>query len=244
MTRPTPQGDGFLTHGTSAAFSKPLTEAGVAFDVQLWTSTGRSLTSDATHYGFVQSGTCELQGPAGTFPLSQGMYFALPGRGEIRGKGTGLLISQHGPTGLFQIGGPIESRGRLQYIDGCSDTLLIAPAVLGEPCLNLLVIPPGTCQTAHTHPSFRAGMIARGRGLCRLRDRDVPLAAGDLFVIEADVLHSFHTQDDSLTVIAFHPDSDYGPHRDNHPMVNRTMVDGVSASQLSLAERRLEGAPR
>lgn len=244
MTRPPPPGDGFLTHATSDAFSKVMVEAGRAFDVHHWSNVGRVLTEDATHYGYVQSGRCDVHSHSGTFSLTEGMYFALPGRGEIRGEGTGVMITQHDASGLFQIGGPIEDRGRLQYIDGCSDTLLIAPAVLGDPCLNLLVIPPHTHQTAHTHPSFRAGMIARGTGLCRLRDRDVPLAAGDLFVIEADVLHSFHTHEESLTVIAFHPDSDYGPHRDNHPMVNRTMVEGVSASRLSLAERRIEEAPR
>ena len=33
-------------------------------------------------------------------------------------------------------------------------------------------------------------------------------------------------------MIAFHPDSDFGPAPEDHPMINRTMVDGVSASRL------------
>ena len=61
-----------------------------------------------------------------------------------------------------------------------------------------------------------------------------------MFVIEPHGLHSFRNVDQSLTVIAFHPDSDFGPRHDDHPMVNRTIVDGVSASQLSLAERRVD----
>ena len=49
----------------------------------------------------------------------------------------------------------LETVGRLRYIDGCSDTLLICPPRVGEPCLNHLHIPPHTDQTPHTHPSAR-----------------------------------------------------------------------------------------
>jgi hypothetical protein len=35
-----------------------------------------------------------------------------------------------------------------------------------------------------------------------------------------------------LDVFAFHPDSDFGPAADDHPMVNRTVVGGVPASLL------------
>lgn len=35
-----------------------------------------------------------------------------------------------------------------------------------------------------------------------------------------------------MDVIAYHPDSDFGPQDEDHPMVNRTIVDGVSASKL------------
>ena len=45
--------------------------------------------------------------------------------------------------------------------------------------------------------------------------------------------HAFETPEGSeLDVVAFHPDSDFGPAPKDHPMVNRTIVDGVSASQL------------
>jgi quercetin dioxygenase-like cupin family protein len=211
------------------------------FEVAAWTGGPQQLAADATHFGYVQEGTCDLEGNAGRFPLRQGMYFSLPGSGTLGGAGSGVVISEHGGRGLFQLGGPVEKQGRLHYIDGCSDTLLLSPVVRGDACLNLLVIPPHTHQTAHTHPSFRAGIIATGTGLCRLSSQDVPLEAGDLFVIEPDTLHSFHTEASSLTVIAFHPDSDFGPHRDDHPMVNRTIVDGVAASRLSLAQRRIGG---
>ena len=44
--------------------------------------------------------------------------------------------------------------------------------------------------------------------------------------------HSFDTKDKSMDVIAFHPDSDFGATDVVHPMINRTIVDGVSASAI------------
>ena len=36
-------------------------------------------------------------------------------------------------------------------------------------------------------------------------------------------------KNESLRVVAFHPDSDFGPEHDFHPMINKTIVDGTSA---------------
>jgi hypothetical protein len=33
------------------------------------------------------------------------------------------------------------------------------------------------------------------------------------------------TEDSHLDVIAYHPDTDFGPTDDNHPMINRTWFD-------------------
>lgn len=234
----------FTKHALAAGLLQQLHDVGGHFQVSTWNDSALSLPAGATHFGFVLEADAHLTGGSGAFDLKAGMYFSLPGAGKVGGIGAGLLITQFEYQGLFQLGGPIESTGRLQYIDGCSDTLLISPVVRGEACLNLLVIPPGTAQTAHTHPSFRAGLICGGSGHCQLQRERVPLAAGDVFLIEPDGLHSFHTADQSLAVIAFHPDSDFGPHRDDHPMVNRTIVEGVSAAKLSPAERRIcEHAP-
>lgn len=35
-----------------------------------------------------------------------------------------------------------------------------------------------------------------------------------------------------MDVIAYHPDSDTGPTYDDQPMINRTIVDGVSAADI------------
>src|SRR5262245_50055077 len=80
------------------------------------------LSNDATHYGMVTQGRANLNMNQERFPLQPGMFFALPGRGDIECDegGQGLVISRLGYQGLWQLGGPLESKGRLRYIDGCS----------------------------------------------------------------------------------------------------------------------------
>ena len=181
------------------------------------------LADVGTHFGFVYSGRTELSFGSSRFVVSEGMYFAIPGTTRITG-GSGLAITRLGFRGFFHLGGPIEPTGRLRYIDGCTDSLLIPPILMGDPCLNLLHIPPGTHQTTHTHPSLRVGLIVRGLGEWVMPDGRVPLKPGLSFVIPAHTLHSFHTTDSELLVIAYHPDSDFGPTHECHPMVNRTII--------------------
>jgi quercetin dioxygenase-like cupin family protein len=200
-----------------------------------WKGHGIVLPNNATHYGFVREGDTIIETQVGSFRLQEGMYFAVPGSCTVSGDGDGFAASRFGYHGFFQIGGPVESTGRLRYIDGCSDSVLIAPVVEGDPCLNLLHIPPRTHQTSHTHPSVRVGMIAAGTGVCRTDEGDVELRPGVVFVIDPDGLHSFHTADDSLLVIAWHPDSDCGPTHQDHPMLNRTIIEGRSASPVRAA---------
>jgi len=225
--------------------------------VNAWQNGILTLSEGATHYGMVTAGSACLHTNSGTYSLQPGMFFVLPGCGTIESgtdvcpeevsasdaseSGTtvphriasGLVISRLGYRGLLQIGGPVEESGRLRYIDGCSDTLLVCPPLLGEPCLNHLHIPPHTCQTEHTHPSIRLGVILRGHGECRTPEGVFALSPGMAWHIPTDCLHAFYTTDASLDVIAWHPDSDFGPTHVNHPMVNRTYVEGTSASQIS-----------
>ena len=191
-----------------------------------------SLADGETHFGFVLAGECRVRDAAGEVALCRGMWFCVPGEATVSG-GRGIVCTRENWLGLRQFGGPVESTGRLRYIDGCRDTLLCGPPVLGDPCLNLLHIPPGTHQTAHTHPSLRAGVIVAGRGRCVTPGGEYPLTPGAAFVIEAETVHSFHTDDCDLRVIAYHPDSDTGPSHDDHPMVNRTIVDGVRAADIA-----------
>jgi len=143
--------------------------------------------------------------------------------------------------GLNVFGGPVEAKGRLRYIDGCSDTLLVPPVRKGDPCLNHLHFPIAIRQTRHTHPSVRTGFVYRGEGECIVPEGDpIPLRPGCVFIIPTDSLHSFNTYDRTMDVIAFHPDSDTGMTDDDHPMVNRTMVGGVSASLIDAIRTTVE----
>jgi hypothetical protein len=96
------------------------------FPTVLCAWSGRTLARDATgtHFGFVHSGPAVLRCPSGTFSLEAGMYFSVPGALSIE-RGTGILISRLDYHGFFHLGGPVEERGRLRYIDGCTDSLLI-----------------------------------------------------------------------------------------------------------------------
>ena len=148
------------------------------------------------------------------------------------------------------IGGKIEDEGRLKYIDGCTDSLLIAPVKMGDPCFNHLCFPKNIDQTQHTHPSHRIGIVANGSGTCITPFGNLPLFAGMIFVIKEwdkktmsigldgkeypNGQHSFETgSEEGMNVIAFHPDSDFGTTDINHPMINRTLVENQFGELVS-----------
>lgn len=197
--------------------------------------------SGSSVFGFaLQDALLQLPDTLGgaQYPLRSGMYFVAPGGVHVRG-GAGFLVVAHHHSAIFLLGGPLEASGRLPYIDGCTDSLLLAPPLCGDPCLNHLHFPTNIVQTQHTHPSARVGAVVRGKGVCVYVDDNgnkcqTTLAPGMVFVIPAEAVHSFSTADDSsMDVVAWHPDTDFGPEPDNHPMVNRTMVDGISAAHMA-----------
>jgi hypothetical protein len=208
----------------------------------------------------VYSGTTEIISdgrPKGS--VSKGMYFSIAGEFIINPscESKVILIEVLQDKGIYPknkykavytIGGPIEESGRLNYIDGCTDSLLIPPVKLGDPCFNHLHFPTNIEQTPHTHPSHRIGIVARGKGICVTPFGNLPLQEGMIFVIkewdgvsfekaeDGNVYeignHCFYTQEEGMDVIAFHPDSDFGPQDENHPMINRTIVKGISANSI------------
>lgn len=166
------------------------------------------------------------------YSLSPGMYFSFCGLGRIYSD-CAVAITRIGYKGFNSIGGPIEATGRLKYIDGCSDSLLIGPPVLGDPCFNLLHFPRNIRQTMHTHPSLRCGITVSGRGRAIFPDGEVPLEPGRCWFLQTGGQHCFYTDDEEMIVTAWHPDTDTGPSHDNHPMLNKTIVGGVSARELA-----------
>lgn len=205
----------------------------------------------STFYGYVFKGDTKIVTSQGKFKLITGMYFSVSMPFAIRG-GQVLIIERMSYLGYFHIGGVIENQGRLKYIDGCTDSLLIPPPRKGDPCLNLLHFPDNITQTPHTHPSMRVGVVAKGNGECVTPWGNISLFPGQIFIIhqegekfdtfhpcdgvktgEAIIgTHSFNTDGNSMDVIAWHPDTDFGPADEDHPMINRTIVDGVSAKGI------------
>ncbi|MCR9251822.1 MAG: cupin domain-containing protein [bacterium] len=218
--------ESFIHLYQSKSSKKVLSHLNSTVEVENWNQNtiSKSSANNVTHFGYIFDGEASLNLSFGKFQIKKGMYFSTPGELEIYGNSSGLLISHSEYRGFFHLGGPVEDKGRLMYIDGCTDSLLIPPPVMGDPCLNLLHIPKNTFQSQHTHPSLRAGIIISGSGECITNQGISYLIPGLSFIIPAEALHSFKTYDEELLVLAYHPDSDFGPTHENHPMINRTIL--------------------
>jgi quercetin dioxygenase-like cupin family protein len=195
------------------------------------------LPQNYSHFGIVTSGEIELNYTSCEKEirrtLSGGDFFSVSGKLLIKSNGQGMVVSAKEYSSLNVFGGPIEEQGRLRYIDGCTDSLLIAPIRNGDPCLNYLHFPKNIVQTPHTHPSVRIGIVLDGEGVAIIEDTKIPLEKNKAFLLETGAIHSFNTEDSDMKIIVFHPDSDVGVTDDDHPMINRTIVNGVSAKEIN-----------
>jgi hypothetical protein len=200
-----------------------------------------------TCFGFVAAGAATIGDAHSETRLSKGQWFCMPKGCQISAldPDTRVVISQKtGFTGLRAFGGPIEPLGRLKYIDRCSDTLLAPPPLLGDPCLNHLHFPLGIEQTEHTHPSVRCGVVAGGSGWCETPYGESAREPGLAFLIPTDGRHRFVTDTEPMDVIAYHPDTDWGPTDEEHPMVNRTLVGGKKIDNTQGVHAKAEVAGR
>ncbi len=209
-----------------------------------WNNDDLIFFSKCTSFGYVWQGQAVLHcnDSGALFVLNPGMLFSLPGKGSLLARGNnskGIVITRMGYEGTFNIGGPIEKSGRLKYINGATDNVLIHPPICGDPVLNALYFKPVITQTEHYHPSMRIGIIASGYGKCVTPDEEIELIPGQAFIIPANAKHSFHTSDSPMVVVAFHPDSQTGPTDGLHPMIQMTLVNGVSASELEGIKTRV-----
>lgn len=191
----------------------------------------------STVYGYCISGYAQITDSKRLLP---GEFCSINskynnGQVKISVHGVSAFIVKHGYHGQNVFGGPIEPQGRLCYIDHCSDSLLVYPPRCGDPSLSSLHFPPGIVQTFHTHPSFRLGIVAHGRGYaeCKTPEGNVqrPLIPGTVFCMEEQEIHRFVTEDSGLIVISFHPDGDWGPTDHDHTLLNRTYMP-LAGSQV------------
>lgn len=170
-----------------------------------------------------------------SFPLAKGTIFRTSPNEKFRliGVDYGLVIKMKNVNDIFQINPFFETEGRLKYIDGCMDTLILSPIISGFPCLSSLFFPHGVKQTIHIHPSFRIGMVVSGEGYCVTPGNRIHMCSGDLIIVHTGGLHSFETEQSPMTLISFHPDSEFGPSDLSHPMIDKTIIEGKSAVNYS-----------
>lgn len=174
-----------------------------------------------TVFGVVLEGVAHLNSRI----AYKGEYFCVAAPVFVLAEGTTALFVRESWKGKTIYAGRIEETGDVKYIDGCTDSLLVCPPRLGDPCLNALYFPAGVNQTFHTHPSQRLGAVLSGSGYACFEGEEVALTPGTVFVIETDEVHRFRTEGDPMVVIAYHPDSDWGPTDEVHPMINRTVIE-------------------
>ena len=184
------------------------------------TSVGSSTSSV---YGYVLKGNARIKTPGFEIAGAAGTFFCAPGVVSLELDGTIVTIERYGFRAIATAG-MIESKGRLAYINGCSDSVLVMPPRMGDPVLNHLHFPASIDQTQHRHPSVRLGVVARGSGIAHGPGWEHPLEEGTVFLLHAHEQHSFRTPSSPMDVIAFHPDSDWGPTDAAHPMLNRTYL--------------------
>ncbi|WP_257285171.1 AraC family ligand binding domain-containing protein [Endozoicomonas sp. SESOKO1] len=200
---------------------------------------GGLIPSNGACYGYVHEGQITLaESDEFYLNVAAGFWFVMPDGFKWKAQSEHYRfvvwqrVGYHGNVAV----GKVEPEGRLNYIDGCKDSMLQAPIRKGDPCLNALYMPEGVLQTMHTHPSMRAGFIMVGGAKCTTPEKVIDLEDGHIFFMPADVKHFFrsdHGENTVMKLVAYHPDSDFGPTDEIHPMINRTLVDGVSASTMT-----------
>ena len=197
------------------------------------------------YFVYVHRGVCLARGDVA---LTAGMYGCVNWGNLVIMSGSEVLVVFHKHhQAMHTFGGPVEERGRLTYIDGCTDSLLVPPVRKGDPCLNLMYFPKNISQRSHTHPSIRVGVVAEGYGECITPFGNSELRTGDVFLIYPENgetamgldgqyhrvgTHAFRTGNNTMRIVAFHPDSVAGPTDESHQMLNATVVDGTPANEL------------
>lgn len=180
----------------------------------------------ATTFGYVLTGKAVIYANRQLWQVYGRNYFAFSGEFSIDEAHDLNMwtVTKLGYKGMSMMG-KVEEKGRLSYIDGCSDSILVPMPRRGDPVLNYLHFPQGINQTQHTHPSIRMGVVTEGSGEAFKQESWVkPLKKGCMFMLEEQELHSFRTTDDNMNIVAFHPDSDTGSTDEDHPMINRTYI--------------------
>lgn len=118
----------------------------------------------------------------------------------------------------------LQKSCNLPYINGCSSRQIFSPERQGDPCWQMMFMPPKTKeQMHHVHTTARAVYVLKGKGSCVYdHGKEFEFNAGDTIIIPKLVSHHFITDDLSLTVLPVHIFSSLGSIEFDHPMMRGT----------------------
>ena len=218
-----------LTHrfqkGCSIIVRRGMKQSGGIDSLRLTDSCSQMFTHEKGMFGIVTQGEVTLTSKSNQWShkLCQGMYFSINGTDCHIDASDAKVTTVETEYSLQNIvGGPVESKSRLKYLNGSTTSVLIPPMMKGMPSLHLLNIPRSINQTVHTHPSHRYVVVVDGSLIARVaHNSDIKLSRNDVLFIPKDTRHSFHTQDLSASLVTYHPESD-GPTDKQNPMINKT----------------------
>ena len=82
--------------------------------------------------------------------------------------------------------------------------------------MKLIIFPYFADGIPISHPPAPGGLVASGEGYCLDGEgRQLQLQPGMVWVIPKGVQHSFHTRCKELNVVAYHPETNWGPMDEN-----------------------------
>ena len=159
--------------------------------------------------------------------VNNGKIYTLRGRTVLADKELIVIIRGFSPTARsaeFAKG----SHCNLPYINGCMSENLIAPQRPGDPCAQLLYLPPQSAeQEHHIHSTDRVVYVISGEGVGVVDpypESDwVQLLRKDVYVIPKGMPHHFETLANPLLVLPIHIWSSTADEH-THPMTLGTFL--------------------
>jgi putative monooxygenase len=115
---------------------------------------------------------------------------------------------------------PLTDVEPVQLAGGSWSRVLVADKTVGGnvSALGYSVFKPGTSTADLSHETEELAYIVSGRGVIRLEDRDVPVAAGQALYVPAKIWHAvLNPGGEDLVMVFSFPSPDYPPTERREP---------------------------
>jgi putative monooxygenase len=116
---------------------------------------------------------------------------------------------------------PLTDVEPVQLAGGSWSRVLVADKTVGGnvSALGYSVFKPGTSTADLSHETEELAYIVSGRGVIRLEDRDVPVAAGQALYVPAKIWHAvLNPGGEDLVMVFSFPSPDYPPTERREPV--------------------------